>query len=100
MKKKQVYYSLIESTDALDRVCYNVNKDVKARTLGVGISIILHKALGNQTSNLEYPVLPPVLISKVKDGMNKIVLLAKQCEIKLLVYTERKHYRCKEKVDN
>ncbi|EJK59105.1 hypothetical protein THAOC_20709 [Thalassiosira oceanica] len=90
---------LVESLDALGQVRYDADQTIKGKTLGLDLSVVLHKALGDITSALEFQIQPPVPVSKIDDVLNKMILLFKRCEVKLLACTEGKHHKYKGRVN-
>ena len=75
------------------------NDLLRNKRLGVDLSVILHKALGNEVSAGEFQIIPAIPISKVKERCWKLISLAKQGNITLVICIDGNYHCYKSKLN-
>lgn len=76
-----------------------INPKVEKKKYGVDLSVFLHKALGNVISAAEFQMVPKIPISKVDEVCLKLISLARQANIELVICTDGRYHKYKDSVN-
>ena len=99
--KKEADFFLLDNKDSYDpnTPTILINPKVNGKRLGVDLSVILHKCLGNIISAAEFQTSPHIPISKVAKVCTKFVNLARRANVTLVICTDGRHHIFKQSVN-